>query len=961
MKAAFTLALDAGLNPTSIQGDAKLTVGQALGAFKDLAALTGSLVCDLSPTEIKQCALSFTQSGKNLGAITASGPLDLAKREGKVKIEVSSIDRQVLNLAGAAMGMDFNTTVLNSGNEIELSKNGQWIAVNGQLTGTSFSVTQNKQTTPPVNLSVAYNLTVDQSSRTALVESFTLEGKQNQQPLLRGALSKPMKLDWGNTNNAVDESGFDLALTDLNLADWRAFVGERVSAGIVNAKVNLLSQQAGKKLKLDVASQITGLSATFGSNKLDQADVTVAVRGQVDDFSKVQLAEYSLQLAHQKQSTLSITGSGTYDTKRQDADLQARLETALPQLVSVVVLPDFKASAGTVKFNGHITQKNLTPTQTKNPTFDQTVTGNLQLENFTGQFSQYKFEGFGTTADVDVQMKGRQLQIRKTAGSLREGAKPGGSFDVSGNYDLEKKSGQLALKLVDLNQDGLRPFLESMLGDKKLVSVSVNATTSASFDASGDAAVNADLQMTKLVVNDPKHQLPATPLEAKLQVDLSLRKQVLDLRQCQVTFSPTARAKNEVRLQGQVDLSKTNAIQGGVKLLAESLDVTFYYELFGGPPKAAGTKAPKTSSPPPPRTGPAGTGETEPAAVNLPFKNFIAEVNVGRFFLREVEIAKWQTTVKLDGGRVLLKPFQLTLNGAPVNANVDLNLGVPGYQYDVALNADKIPFAPLINSFQPERKGQMGGVLSANASVKGAGVTGAGFQKSLTGDFNFATTNLNLSLGSVKSPLIKSIINIVIAIPTLLSNPVATVGNLLGQLTGTSNKDNSGWVDQLTAAPINVVVVRGTAAKGRINLQDGTVRSDTFEARAHGDIALAPVLTNSTLKMPVSISLNRSLGGKIGLVGANAATNQAYFPMPEFLTMQGTVGDPKAHTDTVALFALAAKAGGSALTGGKAGGILKGVTGLLTGEGLSNTNSASSNKPAQFNPFDLFKKPKTKP
>ena len=45
LKAAFTLALDAGLNPTSIQGDAKLTVGQALGAFKDLAALTGSLVC----------------------------------------------------------------------------------------------------------------------------------------------------------------------------------------------------------------------------------------------------------------------------------------------------------------------------------------------------------------------------------------------------------------------------------------------------------------------------------------------------------------------------------------------------------------------------------------------------------------------------------------------------------------------------------------------------------------------------------------------------------------------------------------------------------------------------------------------------------------------------------------------------------------------------------------------------
>ena len=198
------------------------------------------------------------------------------------------------------MGIDFNSTVFNSSNQIELSRNGQFIAVKGQLTGSSFSVTQKKQTTPPVDLLVDYDLTIDQSNQTALVQSFTLDGKQQQQPLLRGALSKPMKLDWGKASNAVDESAFDLTLTDLNLADWRAFVGEFVSAGRVNAKVNLLSQQAGKKLKLEVSSQIGALTATFGSNKIEQADVTLAVRGEVDYFSKVQLAEYSLQLAHEK-------------------------------------------------------------------------------------------------------------------------------------------------------------------------------------------------------------------------------------------------------------------------------------------------------------------------------------------------------------------------------------------------------------------------------------------------------------------------------------------------------------------------------------------------------------------------------------------------------------------------------------------------------------------------------------
>jgi hypothetical protein len=276
------------------------------------------------------------------------------------------------------------------------------------------------------------------------------------------------------------------------------------------------------------------------------------------------------------------------------------------------------------------------------------------------------------------------------------------------------------------------------------------------------------------------------------------------------------------------------------------------------------------------------------------------------------------------------------------------------------LNADKIPLAPLVNSFQPERKGQLGGVLIASASLKGAGVTGAGLQKNLTGQFNVVSTNLNLALANVKSKTMKSVINTVMTIPSLIKNPVDTVGNLLGQLTATSNKDNRGWVDQLTAAPINVVVVRGSAGSGRIDLQEGLVRSDAFQASAHGDIALAPVLTNSTLKVPVTISLNRTLGDKLGLVKANAPTNQVYFSMPEFLTITGPVGDPYPKTDKAALVALAANAVGSAFTGSKAGNVLKDAAGLLTGEGVSKTNTTSTNQPTSFNPLDLFKKPKKK-
>ena len=196
-----------------------------------------------------------------------------------------------------------------------------------------------------------------------------------------------------------------------------------------------------------------------------------------------------------------------------------------------------------------------------------------------------------------------------------------------------------------------------------------------------------------------------------MQVDASLNKQVADVRQFQVTLTPTARATNQVQLSGQVDMSQTNAIQGNLKLVADSLDFTSYYDLFMG-----GKQAPAKGAAQPPRPRPRAPAapapadaNKEPEAIKLPLRNFTAEASIRRLYLHEVEIADWQTTTKIDGGHVVVNPFKLTLNGAPVNSTVDLDLGVPGWKYDMSLSAQAIPLAPLVNSFQPERKGQIGG------------------------------------------------------------------------------------------------------------------------------------------------------------------------------------------------------------------------------------------------------------
>src|SRR5262249_7112887 len=157
--------------------------------------------------------------------------------------------------------------------------------------------------------------------------------------------------------------------------------------------------------------------------------------------------------------------------------------------------------------------------------------------------------------------------------------------------------------------------------------------------------------------------------------------------------------------------------------------------LFGGgkkPAAATPSPAPKSGPAAPPSTGP----EQEPKGTPLPLRNFTAEANIGRLYVHEVEITNFQTTVKIDGGRVTINPFKLAVNGAPVNSAIDLDLGVTGYNYNVAFDALQVPLTPLINTFQPERRGQLGGTFTAQAKLDGAGITGPSLQKNLKGQFD---------------------------------------------------------------------------------------------------------------------------------------------------------------------------------------------------------------------------------
>ncbi len=713
-----------------------------------------------------------------------------------------------------------------------------------------------------------------------------------------------MSLAWGNSASNVGDAALNLTVAGLNLADWQPFLGGAASAGNLGLKLTVTSHQAGKQIVFDLDTKLANLSARLGSNQISQAGIELSAQGQAEQFKHITLDSYKVALALQNQAALNVSGSGVYDAGTGAADVQVKLQATLARLIQGLPQPDMNVSSGELALNVHVIQKGKT----------QTVTGDLALDNFSAQIGKNDYQGYSSKFTLDLANSPEKIQINKLDGNFSLSGKSGGNFIVSGTFQPTDKSADFKVTLSNLNENGLRPFLEPMLGGKQLTSVLIAGDISGQYHPQGASSVKADVQVSKLVVTEPKQPTTATPLAAGFKMDASLDKQSANVRQFQITLTPTTRADNQLQFSGQLDLSKPGVTQGQLKLAADALDLTDYYDLFGGGNKAAAKTATAQPAPAPAAESTSTKAEQEPAAVRLPLENFTFAASIGKLYLHEVVITNFQTTVNIDGGHVVLKPFQLALNGAPVDANADLDLSVPGYKYKVGFNAKAVPLAPLVNTFQPQSAGQIGGTATASAQINGAGITGASLQKNLAGQYNVGLTNINLSVDKVKNPIIKQIINVVAIIPQLASNPENAIGTLLGGVAGEGTLMN-----QLKQSPINVISAQGTMGNGEVKLQQASVQSAKFKADATGNIQLNAVLTNSTINIPVTISLSQDLAKQMNLApdAANTASGN-YAPLPKFLTLSGTVGAPKANVSKLALAGTTIKSIG--------GGLLKNLT-----------------------------------
>lgn len=824
---AFDIALTEAGAPSLLSGRAEARLEQASGVFADFQGFSAVLTSDMTPTEVREAALAFSRNGQALGSVNARGPVNLETREASLQVNVTSIDRNVLNLLGAPAGLDFTTTRFDSTNLFTLSNGGQRFALEGLATGTQVSVRKDTMTMPPLELRKNYRLAADLENEILTIDRFALNAMQGGREIVRGNLSEPMRIAWGDQRDSIPDATIQLAVSDLRLADWSALAGTPLR-GTVQGEATLGVRNGGRDLVVTGTAALAGLTGEFAGNVVSNLNARASAEAAIASFA----------------------------------------EPA-----------------------------------------NRTLRAHAVVEGLSGQVAALAFDSYAARADTEIKLPEDVLQIDRMEVQLTPGGQPGGRLDVRGRWNLEDGSGRLEFSARDVNEAGLRPMLQAALGDQQLRRARLTGSGRFEMGAQGRMDLEAEGQLSDLVVVNPSAAgARENPLSIGVNLKAAGRDNRLAIERGELRLTPTDRAENALRLTGNLDLSNTNALDGELKLAAQSLDVTPYFDMLF-PPDAADADQPATPAddlPAPP--------QSEPETIELPVGTLRIEANVGRLHLRELVASNLVARTVITGSRIEVDPFQLSLNGAPVNAALNLNVGVPGYEYAIRASAAQVPMKPLVDSFTPVLRNRIQGAADAGMEIRGAGTTGVNLRRTLQGNMHFSVTNANLRLADAESSR---------GVLTLLTRVLASALN----------------IRELREQPIMDMAATVNMGEGAIRITQAMARSASFVAATEGSIPIADDLMQSRIQLPVQLGLERELARRARLVSRDADTNVAYVALPEIASIEGTLGEPAPKVDTAKTALLVARGIGG-LLGGEAGQAVSGVTDLLGNVGRGNTNAA---------------------
>ena len=722
---SMTIAWNDELLPVSFETALALVVGQVSGVFAEFASNRIEVSGKLENNELNPLLLKISKSDRLLGSLSVSGPLNVDEGSADLQFKLADLNQNLLNQFKDLVGFSFGEPTISASGGLTLAAGGEAMAFDVTVSGNQFSLQNAGAQTPPLSFELVLALAADLAGSVFDFQSFSLNATQSNRPLLSASVTKPLKISLSDSGMKLADTQLDLTVSDLNLADWRAVLGE-AAVGRVASTLSISSEG-------------------------DQGD-SIQIGGKV-------------QLANLVQSEPGDIANGL--------GVNATLKAELNDL------------------------KNL-------------------------DVSELKF------------------LVNNSQGQILDG---GASFS---------------------------------LGD------------------SGVLALKTDLKLTN----------PAKPGQATLELDVeaagNLDPAKTEFESIAFTLPPTSKSsQNRATLSGNLSPDPVKGLSGDLRLAAKSLDLTPLMDFYDGLSSAE----PTSEKEPAPSTTPAKEGEPEP--MELPVNRLNATLQFDQLFAREIVVTDWLTEVVVEKSGIKVAPLSLTLNGAPVKGHANVDLSVPGYRYDLALETSQLPAGPFIGSLNPTLKGVYDGMLDVGLDVDGAGVTGVNLKKNLTGTANLDFKGANIELFDSWKKLFMTPVALVLRVPAMLESPIQGLS------------------------------LQSSFGEGTVNLGEFKVLSPQFQVVSTGAIPIADDLMASALALPIDLTMKKEMAVGANLVNDEAEVTEGFVKLPPFVSLEGSVGTPKVNIDKLAVGKLFIRnvAGLPESVVGQAGDVIQGLGGLVGGKG----------------------------
>ncbi|MBE7503747.1 MAG: hypothetical protein HS113_26365 [Verrucomicrobiales bacterium] len=927
---ALEFSLLPSLLPGEARGDVRLDFTTADGALSDLAGWSGLIDLDLTKDELRRLSLKFLRQNQELGEARLFGPFSLSQKVGRLNFRLSSIGHTALNLLGAPLGLNFGETAIDGSGFCDVAAGGRTYTANLALSAQRFSVRQGTLATPPLELAFELRGNADLSESRAHIERLSLSGKHQDRDFLSISAQNALNLNWAKIDTrsaAPAPTIIGLTVKDLRLSDWRALVSTNVNDGLVNLHANIVSADNGRRLTADLSNVVERLELTIGDTLWKDLGAVFTGRLTLSDYRNVRFEAGQFNYLEGNAELLRSRISASYDLTSNAGNIEIASSGDLPILLSRHPVPELHFDQGTLG-----TSLLLNWGQDR---YSGSVT--LQIGNAEGTVGGYRVDGYSAQFDANGDLHRDKFAIRRLGLSAREGTRNGGTIELVGQLDGATQTAQLNLNVSDLNQAGLRPFLAPTWTTHDLTSATIKATGELRYDAGamppislddtarlqrlvdqlatgiGTTTLHLNAEATNLVVQSRANGQSSPPFGFALLLAGSRQGELFKLNtnriQLPPTASPTFRAQNELLLSGQFDLAPVNPTPSTLTVRAESLDLTTFSDLVTvlttTPTNTTATAAAATPAP-----------EVEPPALSLPLRQLDASLDVAALYLREIEVRNWKAKAQLRDDRLTIAPFGLQLNGGDVTATAALDLTRPGYTYQFTATANQVPLAPLVNSSAPDYRDSVQGQFLGQLAIGGAGITGPSLQQHLNGTAQVSSTNLSFQIVTPRTKKLLTTLATALRLQDLAQSP-------------------------LTLLAANVLITNGA-----VNVRPFTAASDAFFATSEGVIRLDPVLTNSSVQLPIQLALREDLARQIKLVNLTPSSRTNYLALPPLVRLAGTLGAPETEIDKVRLAALLAGSVGGAL-GGQTGTALQGVGSLLQGDAKEAIGSLNTLIPGQ--------------